>query len=157
MNTETKLRVSDLMTANVRTVAENDMLYDAIRMMEVESLSALPVVDSTGKLCGILSNSDLLQLAYNLQCDVSTLSAVPDHIRKILTDVLADDNCETKVCGAMTPTVETIGPTETMVDAAKSLINKNVHHLPVVDSNGKSIGIVSTLDIVRGVAFKSDT
>lgn len=155
MSTETKLRVAELMTANVVTTNKDDMLFDAIRTMELESMSALPVVDSAGKICGILSNSDLVQLTYNLQCDVSALSVVQEAVRKTLTDVLAEDNCDTKVSSVMTSSVETICPTATIVEAAQVLINTDVHHLPVVDKSGKSVGIVSTLDIVRAVAFKS--
>ena len=153
MNTDTQLRVGEIMTANVLTVGENDLLYDAMRKMETESISTLPVVDSKGAVCGILSNSDLVNLAYNLQCDVSTLSVVTDKVRKSLTDALADDNCDAKVRSVMTTSIETVGPNATIVDAAQLLPQHSVHHLPVVDDLGIVVGIISTLDIVRAVAF----
>jgi CBS domain-containing protein len=155
MTIDTEQRVADLMTENVVTVGRDDLLHDAIRKMEIELMSALPVVDSAGKVCGILSNSDLVQLTYNLQCDVATLSAVPNLVRKTMTDMIAEDNCDTKVSAAMTSTVETISSSATITDAAQSMIGNAIHHLPVVDDSGVPIGIVSTLDIVRAVAFPS--
>lgn len=153
MTVNTEIKVATIMTQNVLTVGKDDLLYDAIRKMETESMSAFPVVDPSGKVVGILSSSDLVKVAYDLQCDVSTLSVMSDCIRKTLTDVLAEDNCDTKVSSAMTDSVETISLNATITDAAQSLVNNEIHHLPVVDDVGIPIGIVSTLDIVRSVAY----
>lgn len=153
MKLNTENEIENIMTRNVMTVGKDDLLYDAIRKMETESMSAFPVVDSEGSLCGILSSSDLVKHAYDLECDVSTLSAVSDLVRKTLTDVLAEDNCDTKVSSVMTDSVRTISLNTSITDAAQSLINNEIHHLPVVNESGKPIGIVSVLDIIRSGAF----
>lgn len=153
MKVNTQDEVANIMTKNVRTVGASDLLYDAIRKMEIESTSAFPVVDSAGTLVGILSSSDLVNHAYNLECDLSSLSAVSEIVRKTLTDVLAEDNCETKVSSVMTDSVETISLNASITDAAQSIIDNEIHHLPVVDDVGKPIGIVSVIDIIRSVAF----
>ena len=52
-------RVSDLMTANVLTVAEDDPLSDAVRLMERRRIRRVPVVRD-GRLVGIVSRADLI-------------------------------------------------------------------------------------------------
>ncbi|WP_106638955.1 CBS domain-containing protein [Allosphingosinicella vermicomposti] len=56
-----------------------------------------------------------------------------------------------KVKNIMTPSVETIGPTDTIVDAAKMMGEMDVGVLPVVDG-GLLVGMVTDRDIaIRGV------
>lgn len=152
MTIDTTLLVQDLMSRNVVTASANDMLYDAIREMEIASLTALPVIDTEGKVCGILSNSDLLCLTYGLQCDIATLPYVSDTVRKTLSDAIAEDHCDARVSSAMNSDVETILPTATISEASQSLIFHAVHHLPVVDADNRPVGIISAMDIVRAVA-----
>jgi len=46
----------------------------------------------------------------------------------------------------------TIGPDATIEEASKILIEKGINHLPVVDDNGRLIGIVTSWDIAKAVA-----
>ena len=48
--------------------------------------------------------------------------------------------------------VETIAPKTNLVVAAKHLVKKKYHHLPVVDEEGQPIGMLSTFDFVRAIA-----
>ena len=69
-------RVADFMTRSVVSVDKNEELTEAIGLMDSKTLSVLPVVDEVGKVCGILSNSDLIAMTYELQCDISVLPHV---------------------------------------------------------------------------------
>lgn len=53
---------SDLMTAPAVTVAADDTLSQAARIMAAEKVKRLPVTDGRGKLCGIVSRGDLLKV-----------------------------------------------------------------------------------------------
>ncbi len=52
-------RASDAMSQPVHTVAETDELGDCVRLMESERIRRVPVVDSLGRLSGIVSLADI--------------------------------------------------------------------------------------------------
>ena len=52
----------------------------------------------------------------------------------------------------MTAPVDTISPDANLIVAARKLMDREYHHLPVVDETGKPVGILSTTDFVRAVA-----
>jgi CBS-domain-containing membrane protein len=49
------------------------------------------------------------------------------------------------------PSVKTITAGTTIDDAARALASENLHHLVVVDAQGEAIGMLSSLDVVRGM------
>lgn len=156
MNTKTGRYVGEIMTRNVMSVSKNADLMEAIRIMERESLTAVPVVDSAGRVCGIVSNSDLISLTYDLQCDISALPYVNKTVRGALIDALSEDNRSVKVTRAMTDHVESVKPQDEISIAARVMTERSIHHLPVVNQENEPIGIVSASDIVRTVAFKPE-
>lgn len=60
------LTVEDLMTKNPITVRENDDLCKAPKLMLERGISGLPVVDEEGKLCGIITKSDVVKAVASL-------------------------------------------------------------------------------------------
>ena len=152
MKTANKTQVQDCMTHNVITVTRDASLIKAIQLMDLNGLSALPVVDQDSCVCGILSTSDLISMMYELQSDISVLPHVSNLVRQTLIDALAEDNESVNVTGAMTCDVETIDGHANLAEAARLLVKNQCHHLPVVDPDGKPIGIISTTDIVRTIA-----
>ncbi len=153
MKVRTMICVSDVMTANVVCVKQNDLLHDALRLLEFEHISALPVVDHNEILCGIVSTSDLIRITDTLQSEMAALPLVSQSVLQSLTQAFARDQSEIKIASVMTESVTTVRPSTRLVDAARSLIENEIHHLPVVDQLGKAIGMISTVDIVRAVAY----
>lgn len=151
---ENTLRVADLMTRNAVFVNETDSLSSAMEAMNEHSLSLLPVVNDKQQVCGVLSVDDLMPLAYMLQCDVAVLQVVSDTVRKTLTDVLAQDNNDHKVNEFMTCSVETVSPDDSIQKASQQMVENSIHHLPVLDSDNRVVGILSSMDVVRSVAFQ---
>ena len=148
----TEQLVIDYMTKDVVTIDTEASLTEAICLMDLKCLAALPVIKSDGKICGILTTSDLVTLAYDLQCDVGVLPHVSGAVRQTLTDALADDNKSLKVTDVMTTEVVTVSDQTSIGDAAQILIDNACHHLPVVDDSNRVRGIISTFDIARTVA-----
>ncbi len=54
-----KVRVSDCMTAEVRTVNKNDSVRDVMRIMRQDQIRRVPVTDREGRLVGIIAQADL--------------------------------------------------------------------------------------------------
>lgn len=65
--------VGEVMTKSLRTVSENTPIEDALRMMRTGRCRRLPVVDSLGKLVGLLSVDDILDLLIGEFRDIGVL------------------------------------------------------------------------------------
>ena len=57
------MQAADIMTTNPVTIAEEATAIDAVQLMLQHQISALPVVDSSGTLIGIVSEGDLMRRA----------------------------------------------------------------------------------------------
>jgi CBS domain-containing protein len=147
-----ELKVNDYMTKQTIVVDDTAKLTDAIRMMDDNQISVVPVVDDQGDLVGILSNRDLTGMLHEIQADLGALNHVNDETRDFLTQLLAEQGDNTRVLDVMTAPVETVIEGVNLVVAAQKLNERTYHHLPVVDSTGQSVGIISTSDFVRAIA-----
>ena len=117
--------VRDVMTKNPVTVSLNETVWDAVVKMDALGVGALPVVDDNGRVVGIFTERDLL--------------------RRVVAK--KKDPQKTLISEVMTRNPVTVKPTDT-IKTAKALMAKiKARHLPVVDDDGKIVGIVSIKDI----------
>ena len=144
--------VREYMTEQATVVDDTARLTVAIRTMNDQRLSVMPVVDEQGELVGILSNSDLMSMMHEIQSDLGALNQVNDKTRDFLIQLLMEQGDHTLVRDVMTAPVETIHADANLVVAARVLNDMRYHHLPVVCSDNKTIGIISTSDFVRAIA-----
>lgn len=149
-----EIKVREYMTEQAIVIDDTARLTDAIRLMDVEKISVVPVVDEQGKLTGILSNRDLIELTYEIQSDLGAIHYVNEKTRDFLIQLLMDQGDNARVADVMTSPVSTISPETNLVVAAQLLNSCGFHHLPVVEESGTSIGILSTSDFVRAIAEK---
>jgi CBS domain-containing protein len=116
--------VGDLMTRDVLTVDPADSLGEAAEKMIDRNVGAL-VVSDFGNIIGIITERDILRAAAH-----RTSSA------------------ETRVRQWMTTDVVTVPPSMPAEEAAKTMLERNFRHLPVVQE-GRPVGIVSIRDLAR--------
>jgi CBS domain-containing protein len=116
--------VGDLMTRDVVAVAPSDTIGEAAERM-IEARVGAVVVSDFGNIIGILTERDILRAVAH-----RTHSA------------------EARVRQWMTPDVVTVPSSTPADEAAKTMLEKNFRHLPVVDE-GRSVGIVSLRDFAR--------
>lgn len=147
-----ELTVGDYMTESAIVADDVEKLTNAIRTMDDERLTVLPIVGESGELTGILSISDLISITHEIQADIGALSYVTDKTQDFLISLLIDQGDNTLVRDVMTTPVETTLASTNLVLAARKMIDCQFHHLPVVNEAGKTIGILSTTDFVRAVA-----
>jgi CBS domain-containing protein len=140
------MRVSELMSTELATVGEGTPLKEAARLMTGRGVSGLPVVDESGHLVGIISESDFVEKASG-QTRSGLIGALFESDARL---VEADT-----VGGIMTRNVVTIEPRATHQQAARLMRTKRVKRLPVVNEDGKLVGIISRSDIL-GVFARSD-
>lgn len=147
-----ELKVSDYMTFQSIVVDDTAKLTDAIRMMDDNQISVIPVVDNQDELVGILSNSDLIGMMHEIQADLGAMNHVNEATREFLLQMLIEQGDDKRVADVMTTPVETIGGQVNLVVAAQKLNDRAYHHLPVIGTKGESVGIISTSDFVRAIA-----
>lgn len=138
------MKVADVMTKDVRTVAASTPLREVAEILAAMRVSGVPVVKGT-RVVGVVSEADIL---------VKERAEAPG--RRGLLGVLLDDGTEVeaklhaRTAGeAMTSPAITIGPDRPVVEAAGRMIDERINRLPVVDAGGALIGIVTRADLVR--------
>lgn len=144
--------VGNYMKETAVVVDNTAMLTNAIRQMDDNCVSSLPVVDEQGKLVGILASSDLIQMVHEIQSDIGSLPFVNEKTREFILKILIDQGDTTRVMDVMTSPVSTISVDTNLVVAARQLNELGVNQLPVADETGSCVGMFSSSDLVRAVA-----
>ena len=123
--------VKDVMHIDVATVPSGAPLAEAFRLTRQRGIRHLPVVDD-GVLVGIVSDRDLKR-------------ALPPRASRV--EVLAPEFAAMPVERIMTRTVITTGPTVSVEEAGRVMVNEKISALPVTEG-GRLIGIVTETDVV---------
>lgn len=146
--------VAEIMTQEPIVVTSETSLDEAIQIMAERRFSGLPVVDAAGKLVGIISQGDLMWREsgvtpppYIMVLDSVIYLENPAKYQRELHKALGQTVGE-----VMSTNPQTIRPEKSVRDAAELMHEKGVHRLPVIDSAGKPIGILTRGDIVRAMA-----
>jgi CBS domain-containing protein len=148
------MRAMDVMTTDVITV-DPDMTVQALAALLAErGISGAPVVDSSGRLVGIISEGDLLHRA-----EIGTARRHRVRHRSWWLDRFASDTAGAReyvrshsrtVKDAMTHDVDTVTEDADLADVATLLEAKRIKRVPVMRDD-KVVGIISRANIVRAV------
>jgi CBS domain-containing protein len=111
---------------------------------------ALPVVDDAGRLAGIITDGDLLRRA-DLQARLGLQADLTPEERASQTAHLSHLHAQQ----IMTTPVVSIRAEESVRRAAEVMVQHGIKRLPVVDDQGKLVGLVSRLDVLRSVEFQT--
>lgn len=133
------MRVEDLMTSQVFTVEQHDMIDRVFFLLHYEKVRHLPVVEK-GKVIGIVSDRDL----YKALGPKSNSNSV-----EVVEGTTQLQVIPQKVQHIMKRGVLTVNPDTYASEAASIMAENKVGALPVVDSNNKLLGIVTATDILR--------
>ncbi len=120
------MKVKNLMTKTVATVKSKDSLSQAIEQMRLKNCVAIPVVNESGKLVGIVSDRDIGLSASKLDKRPSEI-AVGDIISGKVISCKVKDRLEI---------------------ALKMMKENQIKRLPVVDKDKKVLGILSITDFL---------
>jgi CBS domain-containing protein len=118
-------KVSGIMTTDLFTVREDDLVDLVARIMEWRKIRHIPVEDNHGKLLGLITSKTLEKYQANIDSyDLATAGEI------MVTDLI------------------TISPDLDVKMAMLKMIDKKVGCLPVVD-NGELVGIITDVDMKR--------
>jgi CBS domain-containing protein len=134
------------MTPKSLTLRADDSVDDAMSFLLRHSISGAPVVDANNVLIGFVSSFDFLQKEA-FGGALLPMEGSRDQIEKYVQ--AAQKICGQNVRDIMSPVVTTLTPEIPMREAAEIMSNARLHRLPVVDSDNKVVGILSSADVMR--------
>lgn len=124
--------ISKILTRKVISINENQTVYDAIKLLSENKIGALPVINNQMKLCGIISERDIIhKMSENKKIDFSQVFINSIMTYKVITCIKNTQSNE--LMKIMT-------------------INK-IRHIPILEKD-LLIGIVSIGDVVKRLLEK---
>ena len=123
------LNVGDYMTRSIMTFRPEQDVIAAARILAQRGFSGAPVVDDTGNLAGILSDTDCIRAMVKFGFD-------PDW-RGLVSEF-------------MSPNVETVELDDSILDVAQRFTEKRFRRYPVMEDN-RVVGVISRIDVLRAL------
>ncbi len=142
--------VADIMTKELITVSKETTIRELAELFVNHRVSSLPVVDTNGKLEGIVTESDLVEQSKNVH--LPTVISLFDWVIYLESEKTLEK--ELKKMGARTVAdiyqaeIISIPPNASLSEAADMMSGHHTNSLPVVES-GELVGIVARIDIIR--------
>ena len=128
--------VRERMTSSAVSVTPETPFQDALKLMRDKKFRRLPVVDSAGKVVGIVSERDMLHASPSPATSLSVWE-----VNYLLWKL--------KVSDIMTHNVVTINQELPVEDAANIMVSRKIGGLPVVDDKGVIVGVITETDIFK--------
>jgi CBS domain-containing protein len=147
------MRVEDIMTQYVISVAPDDTIETAVQRLLDERVSGLPVIDKSGRLIGMVTEGDFLRRA-----ETQTERRRPRWLEMLLgPGKLAADYVQSharKVSEIMTPEPVSVREDTALEEAVRMMEKRQIKRLPVVRGD-KVVGILSRRNLVHALAALS--
>jgi CBS domain-containing protein len=125
------LRVADVMTIDPVTVAAQASIEAAERLLRLNRITGLPVLDTDGDLIGVISQTDLLLAG-----------------RPSIVAALRNRPSGLRVGELMSSPALTVPLEASLGEAARRMRDARVHRLVAVDDDGRPVGVLAAMDYV---------
>lgn len=126
----TDVSVDGVMSDDLVTATPDTAIDEAAKRLLEHDIGSLVVVDSDERLEGILTSTDLLELAIGEHSSAG--GTVEQYMSTDVTAVDADSS---------------------MQEAAAKMMSHDIQHLPVQDEDGTVVGMFSTTDLTAHLAY----
>ncbi len=123
--------VRDIMTKSLVTAKPDTSVKHVVELMRERNVGSVLVVDESGKLVGIFTERDLVKL------------------------VAEGKSLDVPVKEVMTTKLVVAHESDSIASIANKMIENWIRHIPVVDEQGRPIGIVSIRDVLRHIVASS--
>jgi CBS-domain-containing membrane protein len=145
------MRVRDVMTTDVITATPETGFQDLVGLLLDGGVSGIPIVDDAGCPVGIVSEADMISKeAYQSRRHLAI-----DAWLGQTENVWAAKSRGLRAVDLMSAPVRCVRPDDLVRLAAARMVATGVNRLPVVDANGRLVGIVSRSDVLR-IFHRSD-
>ena len=136
------------MKTTIYTIGPDETLQAAVKLLLEHQTSGL-VVAENDRVVGILSEKDIYKAFYP---SYQEYYAAPEDF----TDFQQQEHeiigrSQQPVRSVMTKKVLTVGPNEFVMKVGSIMLARNIHRLPVIDAEGRLIGVVTRGCIYRAL------
>ena len=138
----------DIMNDKAVKVSPEDILEDVVKAMSEGGVSGVPVVDTDGRVVGVISEKDILR---------RMLGGKSGNIMTLMAGCLRAGGCmctrvrDLPAREIMTSPAVTVRDDASLAEMADLLAGRKVNRLPVTDSGGRLLGILARNDIVNAM------
>ena len=144
------LTAGDVMTREVITVKKETTIRDLAELFARHRISSAPVVDDSGAMIGIVTETDLVEQDKSLH--IPTVISIFDWVIYLESDKKFEKELK-KMTGQTvgdiyTEDVVQVSPSTPVSDVANLISSRKVNSIPVVDGN-RLVGIVARIDLIR--------
>jgi CBS domain-containing membrane protein len=141
------LACGDVMARDVVTVQYGTDLEEAWQQLRAHKIKALPVVDSFGRLVGILTVADYLR-----QMDDTSAAGLAMRLQGLLRRTPGMTSEKAEVVGQIMTTSVYAARTDTPIsELVRSLSDRGMHHIPVLDASARVVGMVTQSDLIAAL------
>ncbi|WP_229882299.1 CBS domain-containing protein [Streptomyces alanosinicus] len=134
--------VRDVMTAPAVAVRRDAQVKEIVRVLEERHVSAVPVVDVTGRVVGVVSEADLLPKEEFRGRRLTRFERIRHRPEPAKTGGMSAEELMS------TPAV-TVRPDVTLAQATRLMVVNHVKRLPVIDDEDRLLGVVSRGDLLK--------
>lgn len=135
------ITVSNIMTRNVVTIKMGDEFQAVWALMRKHRIRGVPVTDDEGKVVGMVSIVDFLKAADWRMCD-----SIVQRLRFFVKRKSA-----ATAERIMTAPVIVAKESTLLIEAFLIFAEKGINHLPVTDTDGRLVGIMTRLDLLSAL------
>ena len=121
------MRVKDIMTSNVSCVRATDSLSSAAKLMWDCDCGAVPVVDESSQVIGMITDRDICMSCWSQDRAPTAIQVSQSMSRELFC----------------------CSPEDSLASAESTMRSKQVRRLPVTDGEGRLAGIISLADLVK--------
>lgn len=146
------LKVADVMTTEVKTVRKETSIRELAELFATHRISTAPVVDDSGRLVGVVTETDLIEQDRNLH--IPTVISLFDWVIYLESEKQFEKELK-KVTGQtvgdiFTAECTTVSPNAPVSEVADIMSSEKIHSIPVVDGD-RLVGIVARIDLIRSM------
>ncbi len=145
----TKISVQDVMTHKVYSVKKDAEVQEAAGILSEQKISGLPVIDENNRVIGVISEMDILA-----STGMGAKRPAGDFLRRLFGERVPEKREGHRAGDVMSAPPITVGPFEDIKEVAAILDKRRIKRLPVVDFDGRLLGIISRGDIIRAMGKK---
>ena len=147
------LLAKDIMTKKVITINQDASIEELSEILLDNKISGVPVVDSDGKVIGMVTEGDIIVKDTNLH--------FPRYFKLLDSIIYLESLTEfqnslkkhfaTKVSEIMTSDIVSCSAETSVDDIASMMVENKINRIPVLSEEKKLVGIITRADIVKSM------
>ena len=124
----------DIMSTELITIQEGETVEQAVKILINKKITGLPVVDSSLKMIGVLSEFDLIR-------------QISEH-KDLTSDIFREPIQFSKKAFSLPSTA-------TLAEVVKHFLDSKFRRIPIVDVQGRLVGIITRRDLMRVYYYRA--